>query len=91
MDSAEDQRKCLAFDAGTAVNSVDIRVLVWKRTKTTATEVFPTEDMDLLHKLLQSQGQRSVAGMTAGQAPDFRTVVIDLVRLVGSHTAGPTL
>ena len=47
--------------------------------------VFPQEDVDLLHTLLESQGHRNVARMPDGKAPDIRAVVIDLGRLVGSH------
>ena len=47
--------------------------------------MFPKEDIDLLRTLLKSQGHRDVAGKIAGQAPDIRTVVLDLGRLVGSH------
>ena len=85
LDSAGDLRKCLAFDAVTAVHVADITVMARERPGTPATEVFPKEDIDLLRTLLESQGHRDVAGRIAGQAPDIRTVVLDLGRLVGSH------
>ena len=85
LDSAGDLRKCLAFDAVTAVHVADITVMARERPETPATEVFPKEDIDLLRTLLKSQGHRDVIGRLAGQAPDIRTVVLDLGRLVGSH------
>ena len=48
--------------------------------------MFPEENIDLLHTMLESQGHRDVVRMPAGQAPDIRAVVIDLGRLVGSHS-----
>ena len=85
LDSADDLRKCLAFDAVTAVHVADITVLARERPETPATEAFPEEDVDLLHTMLESQGHRDVVRMPAGQVPDIRAVVIDLGRLVGSH------
>ena len=85
LDSADDLRKCLAFDAVTAVHVADLTVLARERPETPATEVFPEEDVDLLHTLLESQGHRNVVRMSDGKAPDIRAVVIDLGRLVGSH------
>jgi len=85
LDRADDLRKCLAFDAITAVHVADLTVLARERPETPATEVFPEEDVGLLHTMLESQGHRDVARMSAGQVPDIRTVVIDLGRLVGSH------
>ena len=85
LDSADDLRKCLAFDAVTAVHVADITVLARERPETPATEVFPKEDVDLLHTMLESQGHRDVVRMPGGKAPDIRAVVIDLGRLVGSH------
>ena len=85
LDHADDLRKCLAFDAVTAVHVADLTVLARERPETPATEVFPPEDIDLLHTILEAQGHRDVRRMPAGQAPDIRTVVIDLGRLVGSH------
>ena len=85
LDAADDLRKCLAFDAVTAVHVADLTVLARERPETPATEVFPQEDVDLLHTMLESQGHRDVVRMPAGQVPDIRTVVIDLGRLVGSH------
>ena len=58
----------------------DLTVLGRERPETPATEVFPEEDIDLLHTLLEAQGHRNVE-----RAPDIRAVVIDLGRLVGSH------
>ena len=85
LDSADDLRKCLAFDAVTAVHVADITVLARERPETPATEAFPEEDVDLLHTVLESQGHRDVVRMPGGKAPDIRAVVIDLGRLVGSH------
>ena len=85
LDSAEDLRKCLAFDAVTAVHVADVQVLAQERPETPATEVFPKEDIELLLTLLDSQGHRGVLRMIHGQVPDIRTVVIDLGRLVGWH------
>ena len=47
--------------------------------------MFPQEDVDLLHTLLESQGHRNVVRLPDGKVPDIRAVVIDLGRLVGSH------
>ena len=80
LDSADDLRKCLAFDAVTAVHVADLTVLARERPETPATEAFPEEDIDLFHTLLEAQGHRYVE-----RAPDIRAVVIDLGRLVGSH------
>ena len=85
LDSADDLRKCLAFDAVTAVHVADLTVLARERPETPATEVFPQEDVDLLHTLLESQGHRNVVRLPDGKVPDIRAVVIDLGRLVGSH------
>ena len=85
MDSADDLRKCLAFDAVTAVHVADLTVLARERPETPAAEAFPDEDVELLHTLLESQGHRNVVRMPDGKAPDIRAVVIDLGRLVGSH------
>ncbi len=85
LDSADDLRKCLAFDAVTAVHVADLTVLARERPETPATEVFPEEDIDLLHTMLESQGHRDVVRMPGGRAPDIRAIVIDLGRLVGSH------
>ena len=85
LDSADDLRKCLAFDAVTAVHVADLTVLARERPETPATEVFPQEDVDLLHTLLEAQGHRNVVRLPDGKVPDIRAVVIDLGRLVGSH------
>ena len=85
LDSADDLRKCLAFDAVTAVHVADLTVLARERPETPAAEAFPDADVDLLHTLLESQGHRNVVRMPDGKAPDIRAVVIDLGRLVGSH------
>ena len=89
LDSADDLRKCLAFDAVTAVHVADLTVLARERPETPATEVFPEEDIDLLHTLLEAQGHRNVERARDGKAPDIRAVVIDLGRLVGSHPSSP--
>ena len=47
--------------------------------------MFPQEDVDLLHTLLEAQGHRNVVRLPDGKVPDIRAVVIDLGRLVGSH------
>ena len=85
LDSADDLRKCLAFDAVTAVHVADLTVLARERPETPATEVFPEEDVDLLHTLLESQGHREVVRRPDGNVPDIRAVVVDLGRLVGAH------
>ncbi len=85
LDSADDLRKCLAIDAVTAVRVADLTVLARERPETPAAEAFPDEDVDLLHTLLESQGQRNVVRMSDGKAPDIRAVVIDLGRLVESQ------
>ena len=85
LDSADDLRKCLAFDAVTAVHVADLTVLARERPETPATEVFPQEDVDLLHTLLEAQGHRNVVRLPDGKVPDIRAVVMDLGRLVGSH------
>ncbi|MDE2717742.1 MAG: hypothetical protein OXI33_12130 [Chloroflexota bacterium] len=51
LDSADDLRKCLAFDAVTAVHVADITVLAREH---------PEGDIDLLHTMLESQGHRNV-------------------------------
>ena len=53
LDSADDLRKCLAFDAITAVHVADITTLARECPETPATEVFPEEDIDLLHTMLE--------------------------------------
>ena len=85
LDHADDLRKCLAFDAITACRVADITVLAREHPETPATEVFPVEDIDLLRAMLEEQGHRDVAPPAPQQAPDIRTVVIDLGRLVGAH------
>ena len=85
LDSADDLRMCLAFDAITAVHVADLAVVARVRLSTPATEAFPEEDFDLLHAVLVSQGHRDVVRKPAGPAPDILAVVIDLGRLVGSH------
>ncbi|MCY3995123.1 MAG: hypothetical protein OXF07_03190 [Rhodobacter sp.] len=85
LDSADDLRKCLAVDAVTAVHVADITVLARERPETLATKVFPEEDIDPLHAMLESRGHRNVVG----QVPDIHAVVIDLGRLVGSHPKPP--
>jgi len=85
LDSADDLRRRLAFDAVTAVHVADITVLAREHPEPPATEVFPEEDVDLPHTMLEPQGHRDVVRMPAGQAPDIRAVVIDPGRPVGSH------
>ena len=85
LASAGDPPKCLAFDAVTAVHVADITVLARELPETPVTEVFPEEDIDLLHTMLESQGHRDVVRMPAGQVPNNRAVAIDLGRLVASH------
>ena len=63
----------------------DLTVLARERPETPATEVFPQEDVDLLHTLLEAQGHRNVVRLPDGKVPDIRAVVMDLGRLVGSH------
>ncbi len=85
LDAADDLRKCLAFDAVTACRVADLTVLAREHPETPATGVFPEEDVDLLHTLLESQGHRNIVRMTDGYVPDIRSFVIDLGRLVGAH------
>ncbi len=56
LDNAADLRKCLAFDAVTAVHVLTVLV----RPETPATKVFQEEDLDLLSTLLEAQGHRNV-------------------------------
>ncbi len=85
LDDADDLRRCLAFDAVTAVRVADLTVLARERPETPAAEVLPEEDIDLLHTLLEAQGHREVDRTPGGKPPDIRAVVIDLGRLVGAH------
>ena len=55
------------------------------RPATPATEVFPEEDVDLLHDLLEAQGHRNVERMEPGRPPASREVVVDLRHLFGFH------
>ena len=85
LNHADDLRKCIAFDAITACHVADLTVLAQERPDTPASEIFPVEDVDLLHTLLEAQGHPDVQRAPAGQAPDIQAVVIDLGRLVGAH------
>ena len=85
LDEADDLRKCLAFDAITACHAADLAHLARERPATPATEVFPAEDIDLLHDLLEAQGHRKVERMEPKKPPAIREVVLDLGRLVGFH------
>ena len=85
LDEADDLRKCLAFDAVTACHVADLAHLARERPETPATEVFPEEDIDLLHDLLEAQGHRKVERMEPEKPPAIREVVLDLGRLVGFH------
>ena len=85
LDHADDLRKCIAFDAITACHFADLTVLAQERPETPATEIFPVEDIDLLHTMLEAQGHPDVQRAPAGQPPEIQAVVIDLGRLVGAH------
>ncbi len=85
LNDAEDLRKCLAFDAVTAVHVADLTMNARERPETPATEVFPEEDIDLLHTLLEAQGHKGVERIEGDGVPAVRDFVIDLGRLVGAH------
>ena len=68
-----------------AVHVADITVLARECPETPATEVFPEEDIDPLHTMLEAQGHRNVVRRPEGQIPDILAVVSDIGRLVGSH------
>ena len=88
LDQADDLRKCLAFDAITACHVADVTILAREHPELPATEVFPAEDIDLLHTLLAAQGHRNVVRMKHGP-PTIEAVVIDIGRLVGFHPSKP--
>ena len=69
----------------TASRVSDLTAPARERPETPATEVFPEADIDLLHTMLEWRGHRDVVRPPDGRAPDIRTSVIDLGRLVGSH------
>ena len=85
LHSADDLHKCLAFDAVSAVHVADLTVLTPKRPETTANEVLPEQDVDLLHTILVSQDHRKILTITAKQMPDTRVAAFYLGSLVGSH------
>ena len=85
LDHAGDPGKCLAFDAITAMHVADLTVMARERPGTPAGEMFPEEDIELLHTMPESRGHRHAGRMTAGRLPDIRAVVIDPGRLVGSR------
>ena len=86
LSHADDLCSCLAFDAVTACHVADITILARERPETPATEILPLEDIDLLGAMLEEQGHRDAQHvLPQGQAPDIRTVVIGLGRLVGAH------
>ena len=61
-----DLRNCLAFDAGTNVHVADLSIHTRERTETPATEAIYEEALHLLHTMLNSQGRRDVATISAG-------------------------
>ena len=80
LDHADDLRRCLAFDAITAWRVMDLERRARDTPDRPAAEMFSEREIDALYILLQHY---HVIRAPPDTAPNIRSFVIDLARLVG--------
>ena len=84
LDDADDLRKCLAFDAITAVHVFNLERMARDQPETSADAVVTEDHIAALYIHLQYHAIIP-ARPPPGTVPDIRTFAVDLARLAGFH------